>query len=42
MTKPTLAFEAVIPNSVTPIGFARGEGEAGFIKLQHYITAELI
>ena len=37
-----LTFEAVIPNSGTPIGFAGGEGEAGFIKLQHYMTAEHI
>jgi hypothetical protein len=37
-----LTFEAVIPNSGTPIGFAGGEGEAGFLKLQHYMTAEQI
>jgi hypothetical protein len=29
----TLAFTAVIPKTGTPIGFAGGEGEAGFIKL---------
>lgn len=38
----SLTFEAVIPNTGTPIGFAGGEGEAGFIKLQHYMTAEQI
>jgi hypothetical protein len=32
----------VIPNTGTPIGFAGGEGEAGYIKLQHYMTAEQI
>ncbi len=37
-----LTFTAVIPNSGTPIGFANGEGEAGFIKLQHYMTAKQI
>lgn len=43
MPKPkSLAFEAVIPNSGTPIGFAGGEGEAGFLKLQHYMTTEHI
>lgn len=43
MSKPKpLTFEAVIPNSGTPIGFAGGEGEAGFIKLQHYMSAEQI
>jgi hypothetical protein len=26
----------------TRISFADGEGEAGFIKLQHYVTAEQI
>ncbi len=40
-TEP-LTFTAVIPNSGTPIGFAGGEGEAGFIKLQHYMTASQI
>ena len=40
-TEP-LVFTAVIPNTGTPIGFAGGEGEAGFIKLQHYMTAEQI
>lgn len=38
----SLTFEAVIPNSGTPIGFAGGEGDAGFIKLQHYMTAQQI
>jgi hypothetical protein len=42
MTKPALIFEAVIPNTGTPIGFSGGEGEAGFLKLQHYMTAEQI
>jgi hypothetical protein len=28
--------------SGTPVGFAGGEGEAGFLKLQHYMTAEQI
>lgn len=43
MHKPEpLSFEAVIPNTGTPIGFAGGEGEAGFIKLQHYMSAEQI
>lgn len=37
-----LTFTAVIPNSGTPIGFAGGEGEAGFLKLQHYMSAEQI
>lgn len=37
-----LTFSAVIPNTGTPIGFAGGEGEAGFIKLQHYMSAEQI
>lgn len=41
-TPKPLTFEAVIPNTGTPIGFAGGEGEAGFIKLQHYMTAEQI
>lgn len=42
MKPQTLIFTAVIPNSGTPIGFAGGEDEAGFIKLQHYMTAEQI
>ncbi len=43
MPKPEpLTFQAVIPNSGTPIGFAGGEGEAGFIKLQHYMNAQQI
>lgn len=42
MQKSSLIFSAVIPNSGTPIGFAGGEGEAGFIKLQHYMSAEQI
>lgn len=43
MPKPKpLTFEAVIPNTGTPIGLAGGEGEAGFLKLQHYMTAEQI
>jgi hypothetical protein len=42
MTRPILTFEAVIPNTGTPIGFAGGEGEAGFLKIQHYMTAEQI
>jgi hypothetical protein len=34
MTNNTpLTFEAVIPNTGTPIGFAGGEGEAGFLRL---------
>ena len=37
-----LTFQAVIPNSGTPIGFAGGEGETGFIELQHYMSAEQI
>jgi hypothetical protein len=37
-----LVFEAVIPNNGTSIGFAGGEGEAGFLKLQHYMTAQQI
>jgi hypothetical protein len=39
---PSLTFEAVIPNTGTPIGFAGGEGEAGFLKIQHYIEATQI
>ena len=43
MPKPKpLTFSAVIPNTGTPIGFAGGQGEAGFIKLQHYMSAEQI
>ena len=43
MSRPAaLTFTAVIPNTGTPIGFAGGEGEAGFIKLQHYMSAEQI
>jgi hypothetical protein len=42
MSAPSLTFEAVIPNTGTPIGFAGGEGEAGLLKLQHYMTAEQI
>ncbi len=42
MKPEPLTFTAVIPNTGTPIGFAGGEGEAGFIKLQHYMTAEQI
>lgn len=37
-----LTFEAVIPNTGTPIGFAGGEGKAGLLKLQHYMTSEQI
>jgi len=42
MKPEPLTFTAVIPNTGTPIGFAGGEGEAGFIKLQHYMSAEQI
>ena len=41
-TSNPLIFSAVIPNTSTPIGFAGGEGEAGFIRLQHYMSAEQI
>ena len=39
---PNLTFEAIMLTTDTPIGFAGGESEAGFIKLQHYMTAEQI
>ena len=42
LPNPLLSFEAVIPNTGTPIGFGGGEGEAGFIRLQHYMTSEQI
>jgi hypothetical protein len=43
VSKPKpLTIEAVILNSGTPIGFAGGEGEARFLKLQHHMTAEQI
>ncbi len=35
-----LTFTAVIPNSGTPIGFAGGDGDGGFIKLQRYMTVQ--
>jgi hypothetical protein len=38
--RAVLAFKAVIPATATPIGFSGGEGEAGFIKLQHFATGE--
>lgn len=41
-TPEPITFTAVIANSGTPIGFAGGEGEAGFIKLQHYMSAQQI
>jgi hypothetical protein len=37
-----LIFEAVIINTGMPIGYAAGEGEAKFVKLQHYVTTEQI
>jgi hypothetical protein len=39
---PNLTLEGVIPNIGSLIGFAGGEGEAGFINLQRYMTAEQI
>jgi hypothetical protein len=41
-TAKPLIFSAAIPNTGTPIGFAGDVGEAGFIKLQRYMTAEQI
>ncbi len=34
------AFRAVIPTNGTPITFSGGEGDAGAIKLEHYMTGE--
>ncbi len=35
-----LAFKAAIPATGTPIGFSGGEGDAGFLKLEHFATGD--
>jgi len=38
-TKPEpLAFRAAIPTTGNPITFAGGEGDAGAVKFEHYMT----
>ncbi len=37
-----LAFRAAIPTTGNPITFSGGEGDAGAIKLEHYMTGEEI
>ncbi len=37
-----LAFRAAIPTTGNPITFSGGEGDAGAIKLEHYMSGEEI